>query len=248
MKKILLAVLIISVFILSACNNALSLITYNVTFLDGNGYFIEAEDGCITHVVYGNSFEFKVVIDAGYDGSGMAVFADNKELTADANGVYTIESIKNDCMIIVTGVFPTSARSVKFYDFDGTLLGVEYVPSGSGLANTDIPMDSVKDASFLYWTLNGAEYTGGFSSITSDLILCAGYNMSYTFEVNFYDTDPVIALIDTINFCKDSALSPPIIPAPGFIGWFTDSDPTQGERIYSFHNIRADMDLYACYE
>lgn len=67
-----------------------------VTLIPGDGYTLSVKDG--------GDFKFTVQVADGYDASNMVVKAGSFVLTADSNGVYTIENITSDKTIVITGV------------------------------------------------------------------------------------------------------------------------------------------------
>lgn len=69
---------------------------------DTAGYSIVTEDP--TTVAFGESFRFRVMINEGFDASNMVVSVSGEVLLPDADGVYTIENIRSNKTITVTGV------------------------------------------------------------------------------------------------------------------------------------------------
>ena len=65
------------------------------------GYTVTTEDP--VKVNYNSSFRFEIEVKEGYNADNMKVYANNQELTAK-DGVYTINNIRTDVKISVTGV------------------------------------------------------------------------------------------------------------------------------------------------
>lgn len=78
---------------------------YIVDVASGTGYSTAIEEGSSRVVYEGGSFAFKITIATGYHkGSGFVVKANGTALTADDDGIYTIEDIDADQAITVEGV------------------------------------------------------------------------------------------------------------------------------------------------
>ena len=80
--------------------------------LNMEGYKVTAiTDGML--VERGGSYEFRIELLEGYSYSkSFAVSVNGKKLTGDKNGVYTISSISEDCIISVDGVVDTTPPKV----------------------------------------------------------------------------------------------------------------------------------------
>ncbi len=82
-----------------------SITKYNVTYpTSTTGYLIVPETGYSSIVREGSDFKFKVNLEADYSNSNIVVKANNNEITADSNGIYTLSNINEDIAIIVSGV------------------------------------------------------------------------------------------------------------------------------------------------
>ena len=82
---------------------------YLVTLPTGMGYTVETTDAAL--VPFGGSFSFTVEVADGFYGGDMKVYANGKELIP-VSGVYTIENIRSDKTVTVTGIVPVSAPQV----------------------------------------------------------------------------------------------------------------------------------------
>ena len=79
--------------------------TFEVTLPISETFTVLANEGFVSPVNYGGSYSFIVDLAEGYTkGEIFAVKANNVVLTADENGVYTIENIKEAQTITVEGV------------------------------------------------------------------------------------------------------------------------------------------------
>lgn len=89
--------------------------TYTVTLPVVEGATISASGS--TTVMEGSSFSFIIEVKAGYNVTNMVVKANGSTLTADANGRYTIENIRSNVIITVTGIVkdddPTANEEVE---------------------------------------------------------------------------------------------------------------------------------------
>ncbi|NMP38101.1 MAG: hypothetical protein GX051_08315 [Clostridiales bacterium] len=91
--------------------SGLKINTYTVTLpkeTDENGiplgFTIVPEQGCTSPVAYAGSYSFKVILADSCSQSDITVKANSVELTADADGIYTIENIKANQSVTVSGV------------------------------------------------------------------------------------------------------------------------------------------------
>ena len=101
----------VQVFAVLGGNVLASSRSYSVT-LPANtaGYSIVTEDS--TTVAFDGSFRFKVLIHEGFDASAMVVQSNGRALTADQDGVYTIENIHSNQTVTVTGVVDASGPAI----------------------------------------------------------------------------------------------------------------------------------------
>ena len=112
--------------------------TYPVTLTEGEGYTITAAEGSSSPVAEGGSFSFTVAVSEGYEGEP-AVKANGAELTADEDGVYTIENITEAQTVTVEGIAKKEAPGTVYGD-----------ASGDGSVN-------VTDAGLLYAYIKGTK-------------------------------------------------------------------------------------------
>lgn len=160
-----------------------SSMSYTVTLpADPVGYSIVTTDS--TTVEFDGSFSFTIAVAEGYDGTNMVVCVDGVELTADENGVYTIEDIRSNKTITVTGVTDATGPEVTItlgsnvwrsflntitfglFFKDTQTVAIEATDSGSGVAGlyyyisntalTEAEVEALGDAA---WTA----YTGAIS-------------------------------------------------------------------------------------
>ena len=79
--------------------------TFDVTLTNGTGYTLSATDSSSTPVTSGGSYSFTLDIADSYKrGNNFAVKANGSELTAGADGKYTISNIRENQTITVEGV------------------------------------------------------------------------------------------------------------------------------------------------
>ncbi|WP_409345173.1 hypothetical protein [Paenibacillus sp. MBLB4367] len=78
--------------------------SFNVTLPAGTGYTAAVQSGSSSPVDRDGSYSFKVELAPEYNLSVITVKANNKTLTPDGNGVYTISNITEHQIITVTGV------------------------------------------------------------------------------------------------------------------------------------------------
>ena len=79
--------------------------TFDVTLTNGTGYTLSATDSSSTPVTSGGSYSFTLDIADSYKrGNNFAVKANGSELTAGADGQYTISNIRENQTITVEGV------------------------------------------------------------------------------------------------------------------------------------------------
>lgn len=82
---------------------------YTVNFVPGDGYSFVTKDGSAitentTTVDYNDNVSFKVDLNSNYSDSNVKVYANGTEIFKDTNGVYTINDIKVNQTVSVTGV------------------------------------------------------------------------------------------------------------------------------------------------
>jgi len=96
------------------------------------GSTVVPANGSVSPVVRGGHYSFTITIDEGFvkDDASFAVFANGVELTADEQGVYTIENVTEAQTITVTGVAPALGEIVHLYTANGSeVLGFSQVPN-----------------------------------------------------------------------------------------------------------------------
>ena len=86
-------------------------IEYTVSFSLPEGVNASPCEGYTLKVRQGADFKFTLVVAQGYDASEISVKAGSFMLTADANGVYTIENITADKTITVSGVVKEDSKN-----------------------------------------------------------------------------------------------------------------------------------------
>lgn len=155
-----------------------------VTFTYGKGYSFNAASGTTIDtgkatVNYGGSVSFEVVLDDDYDNSNVIVYANGTPVNAVVGDVYTINNIKVNQTVSVTGVekntyqvtLPTERTGYTISTVDGTS-----VPAGGTFTFTVTP---------------AAGYT--ITKVTADDQKLTSENNQYSIEVNQDTTIKVTA-------------------------------------------------------
>ena len=87
---------------------------YNISVIENKAFAVVPQEGYSTTVLGGDDFKFTVRANLGYSkGNDFAVKLDGEALTADENGVYTIENVTADHTVTVTG--EAKAETVTAY-------------------------------------------------------------------------------------------------------------------------------------
>ncbi len=104
----------------------------------------------------GGSYEFKIELLEGYSYSkSFSVSVNGKKLTADKNGVYTISSISEDCIIEVVGVVDNTPPQVTLKIGEYSFADIPKSTDGFSYINTrpEIIVDVKKEGSAVVSTL-----------------------------------------------------------------------------------------------
>lgn len=140
-------------------------LTYTMSMPTSAAYTIEYVNGSTTTVDYNDSFSFKLKANTGYDLSSVIVTANDKKMTPDANGVYTVTNVKENYTIAVTG-FETNKYVVTFKDYDGKVLKTQTVDYGK---DATAPAEPARTG----YTFTGWDAT--FTKVTKDITVTATY-------------------------------------------------------------------------
>ena len=170
---------------------------YTVTLPSGEGYTAKASSG--TSVRRGGSFSFSVTIADGYEkGSAFAVKVGDTALS-EADGVYTIENVREDKTVTVEGVTAIPVYTVT-------------LPTGTGYTAAASSGTSVRrggNFSFTVTIADGYEKGSGFAVKVGDTALSEAGSV-YTIEdirENKTVTVEGVAPIPTITYTDPQRLS-----------------------------------------
>ena len=164
--------------------------TYTVNVPTGEGYEVKIADGSDTTVKYGDSFSFTVEYDENVNTDDAVVSANGVALVADDQGVYTVEDIKSDVYISISGVGMTKLFTVKFnyYEGDEAISATFTVEAGKAAV---APVDTARYGyKFLGW-FDNAEGTGeavtDFTNVNADAEYFAVYEQNPLADYTFGD-------------------------------------------------------------
>lgn len=162
--------------------------TYTVNVPTGEGYEVKIADGSDTTVKYGDDFSFTVEYDENVNTDDAVVTANGVALTPDDQGVYTVEDIKSDVYISVSGVGMTKLYTVKFnyYEGDEAISATFTIEAGKDAV---APVDTARFGyKFLGW-FDNAEGTGeavtDFTNVNADAEYFAVYEQNPVADYTF---------------------------------------------------------------
>ncbi len=153
--------------------------TYVVDLPGGEGYEVNPVAGYESPVASGSSFKFTVDIQPGYKkGQNFAVKANGSALTADANGVYTIEKIKNDQTVTVEDVVDENTTFYWNVTLPSSPVGYEVTPA----SGSESPVTEGGSYSFTVTISDGYAKNSSFAVKANGAVLTAGSGDKYTIE------------------------------------------------------------------
>lgn len=155
------------------------------------------------------------------------------------SGTYFVKGFaQNDKFIGETSTLSNKIKvhnsfTVKFVDFDGTLLNKQTVAYGQDAA---VPVSPKRDGySFKGWDLN-------FDNITSSMTITAQY-VKKTYNVSFRDKNgEIIGQIQNVPY-GEAAEEPDTSDVPGFLGWNKDFDVITASTTVSAVTVDEDIPL-----
>ena len=185
---------------------------YTVTLpVDPVGYSVATNDP--TTVAYDGSFSFTVAIAEGYEAAQLVVCANGVELTPDPDGVYTIENIRSNKTVTVSGVVgaeaPDITITVKDHFWNSFLntitfglffketqqVTIEAADAGSGVANlyyhisnTALTEQQVQALGDDAWTV----YTDAISLEPTNTYVVYAKAMDNSFMISYASSDGMV--------------------------------------------------------
>jgi len=152
---------------------------YSIELPTGEGYTTAPEEGYTSPVDSKADFKFTVNILDGYKkGQNFKVKANGTELTADANGVYTIENIKADQVVTVEDV--VTSDTVFYWDVTLPASPVGY--SVTPVAGSESPVAEGGSYSFKVDILEGYAKNSEFAVKANGTLLTPDADGVYTID------------------------------------------------------------------
>ena len=188
---------------------------YKVTLKAEHGQIIMDQDVNLSKVPSGTYISLKAEPDAGYMFDSWDNYDPSTGLIVMANTT-------------VTANFKARTYTVRFYDWDGTLLATREVNSGNDATAPEDP--SRKGYTFTGWDTD-------FSNVRRNLTVYALYSIK-TFTVRFLDYDDEVLSKQTVEYgCAATAPEDPSRKGYTFTGWDAE-----------FDNVTSNMDIHATYK
>ncbi len=175
--------------------------TDGCTFTDTEGTPLQN-----SNVSYGSNFEFKLALDSSYSNSKPSVEVNGEPISADSNGVYTIENITAD-IIVRVGNVSLNTYHVTLTADDGAVVnavsGLDIVHGGNFNFNISLNAGYVVDKIEVTGNDTQLSATGGskiISNVTNDVTIHVSVKkIAISYEINAGQSD-VKVINDSIQY------------------------------------------------